>query len=91
MAIAGSGKEAYVVLHRPIHPGTVLPAIHHLNQITESGVTRLVLVIQTPGGGIDAGLFLYEKLRALAQRCHLVTHALWLSRSPWKFAAAVRV
>ncbi len=76
MTTTNTGSEAYVVLHTAIHPGTVLPAVHHLNVLAESGVNRIVLLVSTPGGGIDAGVFLYTELRALAKRCTLVTYAI---------------
>jgi ATP-dependent protease ClpP protease subunit len=72
-------SEAYLVFAVDVTPESVAEAVGYLSDLAEAGVTRVVLAIQTNGGGIDAGMHLYEQLRNAP--FELVTHAVGYVKS----------
>jgi ATP-dependent protease ClpP protease subunit len=74
MATPESGPtEAYVAFVDHINDESVAVALSHLDGLAEEEIGRVVLAIQTKGGEINAGMRLYERLRAAPFQ--LVTHA----------------
>jgi ATP-dependent Clp protease protease subunit len=71
--------EAYVAFMGDITEQTVSEVVSHLDGLASQGTERVVLAIQTMGGDINAGMHLYERLRAMP--FHLVTHGIGLVAS----------
>ncbi len=71
--------EAYVAFVGHINDETVSEVVSHLDGLANQGIERVVLAINTMGGNINAGMHLYERLRAMP--FHLVTHGVGLVAS----------
>jgi ATP-dependent Clp protease protease subunit len=64
--------EACVVFAADIDEASVAATVAHLDGLADRDVTRVVLMLHTLGGNINAGMRLYERLRAVPFT--LVTH-----------------
>jgi ATP-dependent Clp protease, protease subunit len=72
-AESSSPTEACVVFGTTISDTSVGSAVACLDSLAEQGVSRVVLVLHTIGGNINAGMRLYERLREMPFA--LATHA----------------
>lgn len=57
--------EACIVFAANIDEENVAATLAHLDGLAEQNVSRVVLVLHTLGGNINAGMRLYERLRAV--------------------------
>jgi ATP-dependent Clp protease, protease subunit len=74
-----SPTEACVVFAATIDDENVATAVAQLDALAAQNVSRVVLVLHTIGGNINAGMRLYERLREMPFA--LVTHAVGLVAS----------
>ncbi|MHB8069713.1 MAG: ATP-dependent Clp protease proteolytic subunit [Desulfobaccales bacterium] len=67
-----NGQVAYVSFVRPINWETASPLLNTCNQIVNSGVRELYLLLSSPGGQVDPGFAMFNQLIGLP--VELITH-----------------
>ncbi|GAB6393941.1 MAG: hypothetical protein MdMp024_0253 [Bacteroidales bacterium] len=57
--------DSYIKFYAPITPNTAIQLQQHVEQLLRQGLTRLHLLLSTPGGSVRDGISVYNFLKAL--------------------------